>query len=340
MIRLAGLGKKPLEKLLHAKDPLNQHSPFHDGESERGRETFPLFVAANKATGMKQWAKGAVAAIVTVAVVATALLVLFLSDKSLWLIKQAGTIRIGYAVEAPFAYLKPGGEVAGESPVVANQIVARLGISRIEWYLMQFNSLIPALEAGRIDIVAAGMFITRERAQRVRFSQPSLHVHQGLLTAKGNPRQIHSYEQILTQPSLKIAVLSESVEEDLLRRIGLPENQLVMIPDALTGRAAVESGAADGLALSAPTVRWLARRGQLGNTEEAQPFYQPSLALKERLGFVAFAFRKGDRRLCSAWNAALNKFIGTREHLALISEFGLTWADLPGTVTTMEVLSR
>jgi polar amino acid transport system substrate-binding protein len=205
---------------------------------------------------------------------------------------------------------------------------------------MEFDSLIPALEAGRIDVIAAGVFITRERAQRIRFSEPILHVRQGLLTAKGNPRQIHSYEQLLVQPGLKIAVLSGAVEEELLRRIGVPEHQLVTVPDALTGRAAVESGVADGLALSAPAVQWLARGGQLGETEAAEPFDQPGLALKRRLGFVAFAFRKTDRRLCSAWNAALTTFIGTRKHLALISAFGLDRADLPGTVTTKEVLSK
>lgn len=289
---------------------------------------------------MKRWVKGAVAGSVIVAAVATVLVVFFFTDQSLKRIKHAGTVRVGYAVEAPFAFLKADGEVTGESPEVAKQIVARLGIPRIEWYLVEFGSLISALEAGRIDVIAAGMFITRERVQSVRFSEPSLHVRQGLLTAKGNPRQIHSYEQVLAQPSLKIAVLSGAVEEDLLRRIGLPEHQLVTVPDALTGRAAVESGVADGLALSAPTVRWLALRGQLSNTEAAEPFYQPGLALEGRLGFVAFAFRKADRRLCSAWNAALNTFIGTPEHLALISEFGLTEADLPGTVTTKEVLSR
>jgi polar amino acid transport system substrate-binding protein len=289
---------------------------------------------------MNRWAKSAIAGTLILAAVATLLVVFFFTDKSLKRIKHAGTVRIGYAVEAPFAFLKADGEVTGESPEVAKQIVARLGISRAEWYLMNFESLISALEAGRIDVIAAGMFITPERAKRVRFSEPSLHVRQALLTAKGNPWQIHSYEQVLAQPNLKIAVLSGAVEADLLRRIGLPEHQLVTVPDALTGDAAVKSGVADGLALSAPAVLWLARRGQLSGTEAADPFYQPGLALKGRLGFVAFAFRKADRRLCSAWNAAQNTFIGTPEHLALISEFGLTQVDLPGTITTKEVLSR
>lgn len=53
-------------------------------------------------------------------------------DQSLTRLQQADTIRIGYAIEAPFAFLNS----------VAKEIVARVGIQRIEWVQTDFGSLI------------------------------------------------------------------------------------------------------------------------------------------------------------------------------------------------------
>lgn len=275
-------------------------------------------------------------------IIATVLLAIYWQvsrDTSLTRLQEAGTIRIGYAVEAPYAFLKPGGEVTGESPEVAKLVVERLGIRQIEWRLAEFDALISDLESGRIDVIAAGMFITPQRAQYVNFSEPTFHVLQGLLVLSGNPKRIRSYEQAVAQDDIKIAVLSGSVEESLLKRIGAPDYQLVVVPDALTGRVAVESGLADGLALSSPTLRWMVLQDQQGWTEMAQPFEQSALAEEERLGFGAFAFRKADVQLLSAWNAELEILIGSPEHLRLISEFGLTEAELPGDITAQEIIT-
>jgi polar amino acid transport system substrate-binding protein len=253
---------------------------------------------------------------------------LFFQDFSLARLRKAGTIRIGYAIEAPYAFLQ-GGEVTGESPEVARQMVARLGIGHSEWRQVEFGALISELEAGRVDVIAAGMFITPGRAQRVGFSTPTFRVRQGLLVLKGNPRQLHSYAEAVARADVKIAALTGAVEEALLRRLGLPESRLVLVPDALTGRVAVESGVADALALSSPTVQWMALQAQLGRTEMAQPFAQPELAASGPLGVGAFAFRREDRQLRAAWNAALKDYIGSAEHRALVARFGFTPAELP-----------
>jgi polar amino acid transport system substrate-binding protein len=289
---------------------------------------------------MRQKLGTAIVVMGVVAVSTTVLLLGMFRDQSLTRLQQAGTIRIGYAIEAPYAFLKPGGEVTGEFPEVAKRIVADLGIRRIEWIQTDFGSLIPSLEAGRFDVIAAGLYITPERAQRVDFSEPVLHVQQGLLVRQDNPRQLYSYRHALTPADVKIAVIAGAVEEALLRRIGLSDRQIVIVPDALTGRVAVESGLADGLALTSPTIRWMASRDQLGKTDMAQPFEQPDPALTEGVAYCGFAFRKADRQLLAAWNSAMQPFITSQEHLKLLAEFGFTEAELPGAVTTREILSK
>lgn len=322
---------------------------FRPSRSEEGASTAsgptadrwlgPQLKATHVGHALKSERKTAVACIVIVAALLGVAAGLLLSDRSLTRFQQDGVLRIGYAVEAPYAFLKHGGEVTGESPEVAKRIAARLGIRQLEWRQLEFGSLLAALESGRLDVIAAGMFITPERAQLVRFSEPTFHVKQGLLVPKGNPRQLHSYQDILPLTDLTIAVLDGSVEEALLRQMGLPEHRFVRVPDALAGRVAVETGVAGGLALSSPTLQWMALREQLGKTELAQPFAPPEQARHARLGYGAFAFRRQDRQLYSAWNAALKTFIGSPEHLKLITEFGFTAAELPGQARTAEILS-
>jgi polar amino acid transport system substrate-binding protein len=257
--------------------------------------------------------------------IAAGIVMLYPHDDSLKRLRKGGSIRIGYAVEAPYAMLRPDGSVTGESPEIAKVVAARLGIGRIVWRQVEFGSLIDELEAGRIDVIAAGMFITPQRARRVSFSLPTFTVMEGLLVLKGNPRQLHSYRQAASRPEIRIAALSGSVEQGILQRLGFVPPRLVLVPDALTGRVAVETGVADGLALSSPTVRWMALGEKLGTTEMAQPFESEHNGNSEG----AFAFRKDERRLLAAWNAVLRDFIGSRQHLALIARFGFTGADLP-----------
>lgn len=254
-------------------------------------------------------------------------------------VTRASTIRIGYAVEAPFAFIDPGGRVTGESPELARAIAERMGIATITWVQTDFDQLIADLNTDRFDVIAAGMFITPARARLVAFSQPTFHVAQGLLVRAGNPLGISSYAQVADMPDVRIAVISGALEESLLLRSGVAPGQLVYVPDALTGRVAVESGLADGLALSAPTLRWMIASDQGLRLELADPFVQPAPALASRAGYGAFAFRQADRQLREAWDKAMGPLIGSPEHLKIIEPFGFSAASLPGGVSTEEVLA-
>lgn len=270
----------------------------------------------------------------TITVVAgiTAVWATFFRDTSLSRLRDRGIIRVGYAIEAPYAFLTPEGKVTGESPEIAAYVVSRLGIRKILWRMVEFRSLIEELEAGRIDVIAAGMYITPERASRVSFSEPTFQVQQGLLVPKGNPRHLRSYRQLVHIADIKVAALSGSFEEKTLQSLGMPVHRLIAVPDARTGQVAVESGAAACLALSSPTVRWMTRKSQTGQTEMAQPFDDMST---EARGYGAFAFRKEDRRLRAAWDRVLKSYIGSQKHRELIARFGFSSAELP--VSPVEV---
>lgn len=263
------------------------------------------------------------------------------SGRTLDRLQREGIIRIGYAIEPPYAFLNTDGEPTGSEIEVARAVATQLGLSRIEWIQTNFASLIAELEAGRFDVVAAGMFITAERARRVSFSEPTLHVEGALMVRLGNPRRLHTFDDIgtLAEPPVKIAVLGGSVEETQLRKAGIPQERIVVVPDASTGKAAVESGLVDGLALSAPTVRFMARRETASVSEMASPFHAPAAMGGWPIGYTADVFRLADRDLQAAWNRHLQAFIGSPEHLRLIAAFGLGEEDLPKGRTTAEVLA-
>lgn len=240
-------------------------------------------------------------------------------DASLRRLRKTGVVRIGYAVEAPFAILGERGEVTGEAPEIARHVVERLGISHIEWRQVELGGLIPELRAGRIDVIASGLFITPERSGKVLFSRPTMAVRQAMLVPAGNPRGFRSYSDMAARPEVIAAVLAGSVEDMLMTRLGVANGRLLRVPDALTGRRAVETGLADALLLSEPSLRWMLSRGEPGRLE---------VSVDEELesGLPAFAFRLDEAGLRDAWDEALAEYLGSAAHLAMLGSLGLSWA--------------
>ncbi len=231
--------------------------------------------------------------------------------------------RVGYAVEAPYAYLDASGQVTGESPEVMRAVVARAGDVIVEWRLMEFRELIPALEAGRIDAAAAGLFVTPERQKRVNFGTPTFIVDAGLLVPAGNPRQWRSYEACIREGA-RVAVVSGSVEEAWLRQQG--GGKIKPVADAAMGKLAVELGEAEVLFLSGPTVRWLAARAE-GKVEAVR--VPTPVGMSVAYGAIAFPAGGRGRELADRWNAAAEGWLGRTEHAALVARFGWGAENIP-----------
>lgn len=249
-------------------------------------------------------------------------------------------IRIGYAIEAPYAFVTSTGEVTGESPELAREVIRRLGVKRTVWVQTSFPDLLDELESGRFDVIAAGLIINAERARRVLFSVPTCRVRPGLLVRTGNPLRLHAYADLVRTSDARVAVLPGAIEEQMLLEAGFPRVRLLPVPDARTGRVAVVAGNADGLALSAPAIGWMVREEGSSSLEIADPFESSSEQARGRRVFGAFAFRRSDERLRDAWNAVLRSFIGSDEHLRLVRPFGFTRDEMPGPVSGSEVVGR
>jgi polar amino acid transport system substrate-binding protein len=247
--------------------------------------------------------------------------------------KKAGYIRVGFANEAPFGYATPEGKLTGEAPEVAKAILNKMGIKEVDGVLTEFGSLIPGLKAGRFDIIAAGMFINPKRCKEINFSEPSYGIGQAFLVPKGNPKAIKDYSSIAGNPDLKLAVMAGAVEGGYAKDSGVKMDQLVVLPDPPSLLAAVQSNRADAAALTALSIANLASKSD-GTAEMTEPF--GTVAGKSVVGHGGFGFRKEDTDLLETFNKELKAFLGSPEHLALVTPLGFGKGFLP-TKTTAEL---
>jgi polar amino acid transport system substrate-binding protein len=243
--------------------------------------------------------------------------------------KESGEITVGIANEAPYGYVTPEGELTGEAPEIAKHILGEMGIDEVEAVVTEFGSLIPGLMAGRFDMVAAGMFITPERCRAVAFSEPTYGIGQAFLVKEGNPSGVQTYEDIKANPDTSVAVMAGAIERTYARDAGVPDGQVMVVPDTAAGTAAVQAGRADAFALTSLSIRRLADGAE--GVEMADAFGE--VAGQSVKGHGGFAFRPDDQAFVEAFNKELAEFIGTEEHLKLVAPFGWTKDELPEKTT-------
>ena len=85
----------------------------------------------------------------------------------------------------PYEY-REGTKIVGIDPDIINEIARRSGYDVIIED-MQFNSVIAAVQTGKVDVGASGITVTPERAKSVNFTMPYAQAGQLLLTHKTSP---------------------------------------------------------------------------------------------------------------------------------------------------------
>lgn len=245
-------------------------------------------------------------------------------------IKATGVVRIGYANEAPYGYLdSETGQITGEAPEIARVILEKIGAKQIEPVVTEFGSLIPGLKAGRFDVIAAGMYITPERAQEIDFSNPTYVIGEAFLVVQGNPLELHSFEDVAANDMARIGVMGGSVEHGYAKELGVPNDRIVVFPDYPSAVEGLKTDRVDAVAATILTANDLLRKAHDAGIERARPFTDPVIDGKSVKGFGAFGFRKYDDAFREEFNRHLTLFIGSPEHLNLVRPFGFSEETLP-----------
>lgn len=217
-------------------------------------------------------------------------------------LQQRGVATVGVADEAPFGYVTRDGTVTGLGPEVARAAFARLGIPRTEGELEHFDALIAGANERRLDVIGAMMTVTPERCRRVAFAAPIFVAPTALAVRASERRNLIDYAS-LRRSGARLAVLAGAVELGDATAGGVPRTKIREFPDVASAQAALELRRVDALALTAPSIRQIARAS--GRQLRAQPSFFPVVdgAVVRRYG--AHAFGVHDARLRDAFDRAV-----------------------------------
>lgn len=263
------------------------------------------------------------------------------TETTLERIQRTGIVRIGYANEAPYGYLdSTTGQIKGEAPEIAREIFRRMNVRAVQPVVTEFGSLIPALQAERFDVIAAGMYITPERSREILFSDPTYAIGETFLVLKGNPLDLHSFEDVARQKSARIGVMGGSVEHGYAKQLNTPENRIIIFPDYPTALEGLLTDRVDAVAATVLTANDLLAKLDSSRIEKAEPFRDPVIEGQPVKGFGAFGFRRGDEEFRDRFNRHLREFLGTPEHRAMVKPLGFTEETSANGLTVEEVLEK
>ncbi|OLS35952.1 ABC transporter substrate-binding protein [Alkalihalophilus pseudofirmus] len=200
------------------------------------------------------------------------------------------------------------GEIVGFDIDIANHIAGELGYE-LEIQDVDFNGLIPAMEAGRADFVLAGMTPTEERKENVDFSD-IYYEAQNLIVSKED-QGLSAVEDLegLTV-GVQLGSIQEGEAEDLAEEIGFNVEKRDRIPELIQELLA---GRLDAI-LMEDTVA----AGYMESQSGLAQFEVPS----EELAGSAIAFPKGSE-LVEPFNDKLNEMIDS----GLMDELIIKWFD-------------
>jgi ABC-type amino acid transport substrate-binding protein len=124
---------------------------------------------------------------------------------------------IGIAPEPPYGYEdeEAEGGVTGEAPELAREVFGRLDIEVRDYTVTEFGALIDGLNAGRMDVISAGMFITPDRAENALFANPDYCATTAFAVEEGNPEDLSDFQSAI-DAGVTVGVVEGTVEQDAL----------------------------------------------------------------------------------------------------------------------------
>jgi polar amino acid transport system substrate-binding protein len=142
-------------------------------------------------------------------------------------ILKKGELVVGTTgTQPPLNATTKSGEVIGFDADIAKLIAMNMGV-KIKFSRMPFSELLPALEAGKVDMVISSMTMTLERNLKVAFVGPYYVSGKGVLT-KGDTITALQQADGLNQSGFKVAALKDSTSQKFVEATA-PKAELVKV---------------------------------------------------------------------------------------------------------------
>ncbi|HEX4767915.1 MAG TPA: transporter substrate-binding domain-containing protein [Lichenihabitans sp.] len=240
-------------------------------------------------------------------------------DPSLANARQNG-ITLGISPSPPYSSLDPGSNKASGLDVEIHEAALKwIGIDKIHYEVMPFGQLIPAMLAKRVDVIAANIHITPDRLKAVSFTGPAWWYGPAIVTQKGDPEKIASFDDLKGK---KVGAIAGSAADEYLRKIGVDVT-------------AFQTDAEEFSAISTARVSAIVEDdvkvlGYMSSTKSAPIEIVPNVAVPEDLifkygyGYARYALRKEDCSLRAAYTQALAEMRGNGHVSAILKKYGLS----------------
>ena len=231
-----------------------------------------------------------------------------------------GVLTVGMNLQfKPEMYLS-NGKPAGYDVDLLNKLAAKLGV-KLQIENLDFNGLIPGLQAKKFDLVSVGLTPNPQREQVVDFTR-SYVPYSSVLAVKQNdnsPAQIGTFNK----KGVTITALQGSSDQTVAQS-AFPNANVVGLSDQNATLLEVQTGRAQGAVLE----NYILAQYEKANPNEVK---QAALAKPLSLSYGAWAVQKGDTALKSELNAFLCSAQNDGTLAALYKQnFGATLPAMPG----------
>jgi polar amino acid transport system substrate-binding protein len=163
-------------------------------------------------------------------------------------IVQRGTLRVGMDIFVPWAMKNKKGELVGFEIDVARRLAKDMGV-KVEFVPTRWSGIIPALLAGKFDLIIGGMSVTPKRNLKINFSQPYYFTSQGMLVNREKTKGFT--EQDYNSPKVAIAARLGSTAA-LVAKKNFPRARLRLFDDEPSAVQEVRNGRVHAMIGSQP----------------------------------------------------------------------------------------
>jgi polar amino acid transport system substrate-binding protein len=262
------------------------------------------------------------------------------AETTLERIKSTGTVSIGIANEKPYGFVETDGTLSGAIPDIIRAALEPHGVTTFKSEIVEFNALIPGLNASRFDIIGAGMYINPTRCQAIIFSNPVSRAGYGFAALKGNPKDVHSLGDVAKGDAI-VGTQQGTSQVEEVEKAGIPQDRVVLFANATEALAGLKAGRVDVIYFPGLELGDLLKTANDPDIERVEPFHQQ---VNEKglpqYGYSALGLRPADTDLQALLNEEISKMLASGKLLEIVSKYGHGKDELPLPEDTAEALCK